>query len=100
MQLPLVRIGDLFDMGPLGCGPVLDVLSSREPVLGSQLVMDGNPIKCNAGYVAILLLKGAPFTIEVGVWFVWEEGEVREEEMTWKRGGSFDPWCPMKRIPL
>ena len=98
MQLPFVKPGDLFDMGVLGCGPVLEVPMSREPCLGNQLVMDGNPIKCNAGYHAVLLIGGAPFPIEVGVWFVWERGCAREVDMTWKRRGSFDPWCQMRRI--
>ena len=98
MQLPLVKPGDLFDMGVLGCGPVMEVTMSREPCLHNQLVMDGNPIKCNAGYHAVLLIGGEPFPVEVGVWFVWEDREICEVEMTWKRKGSFDPWGVMTRI--
>ena len=98
MQLPLVKQGDLFDMGVLGCGPVMEVTMSREPVLGNQLVMDGNPIECNAGYHAILLLGGEPFPIEVEAWFHWSGGEVCHSEIRWKRRGSYGPWGRMKRI--
>ena len=98
MQLPLVKQGYLFDMGPLGCGPVVEVTMSREPCLGNQLVMDEDPIECNAGYHAVLLLQGVPFPIEVTAWFHWSGGEVRGEEIRWKRQGTYEPWCTMTRI--
>ena len=98
MQLPLLKRGDLFDMGALGCGPVMEVTMRREPCLGNQLVMDGNPIECNAGYHAVLLLGGEPFPIEVEAWFHWSGGEVVSSELRWKRRGAYDPWGRMTRI--
>lgn len=98
MQLPLLKRGDLFDMGVLGCGPVMEVTMSREPVLGNQLVMDGNPIECNAGYHAVMLLLGEPFPIEVEAWFHWSGGEVCHPKIRWKRRGAYEPWGLMKRI--
>lgn len=98
MRLPFVKRGDLFDLGPLGCGPVMEVTLSREPGLQSQLVIEGHPIKCNAGYRAHLLIGGAPLDVEIGVWFIWDRGRVVEEDLTWRKGGSYDSWCPLTRI--
>ena len=50
-----VRKGVLYEFEELGCGMVLQICASREPVLGNQLISD-REFLCKASYVVDVLI--------------------------------------------
>ena len=75
---------------------VLEVHTSREPHMGSQLVLDGNPVDLNAHYVASLLVDGDPCRYKFDVRFWWETRECHVDVITVRRVGTHDPWTRAK----
>lgn len=93
--MPFVKRGDLI-VGGSDTAVVLEVHTSQEPHMSSQLVLDGNPVECTAHYVASLLLEGEPCRYKFEVRFWWESRGCRVEGVTLRRVGTHDPWSPVQ----
>ena len=89
--MPFVKRGDLVQLGPV-FAVVLEVHTSSEPSMGSQLVLDGNPIDLDAHYVASLWIEGAAVRYKFDVRFFWHAKECRVDIVTARRLGTRDPW--------
>ena len=98
-QMPFVKKGDLVQLRD-GPGPivavVLEVHTRSEPHMGSQLVMDGNPVDCNAHYVASLLVGEEAVRYKFDVRFWWETRECHVDMITVRRVGTYDPWSRVR----
>ena len=94
--MPFVKRGDLVDLGPI-VAVVLQVHTSSEPHMGSQLVMDGNPVDCNAHYVASLLVGEDTVQYKFDVRFFWESRGCHVDVITVRRPGTGDGW---KRVRI
>ena len=70
-KMPFIRKGDLLDMGGM-VGLVIKVHTRVEPQMSSQLVLDGNPVDCNAHYVATVWVDGEHTRYKFDVRFFWE----------------------------
>ena len=89
--MPFVKKGDLIDLGPV-VAVVLEVFSSSEPSMGSQLVLDGNPVDLDAQYEASLLVEGSPVRYSFLVRFFWQTRACQVDVISVRRVGSRDPW--------
>ena len=94
-HMPFVKKGDLVHLRD-GPGPivavVLEVHTRSEPHMGSQLVLDGNPIDCTAHYVASLLVEGSPVRYKFDVRFWWETRACRVNRISVRPVGTHQPW--------
>ena len=94
-HMPFVKKGDLVHLRD-GPGPivavVLEVHTRSEPHMGSQLVMDGNPITCSAHYVALVLIEERRVRYKFDVRFEWNHSTCRIDTITARRVGTHDPW--------
>ena len=82
-----VKKGILYEFEELGCGMVLEILSSREPVLGNQLITE-REFLCKAAYVVDALVGDDVCRLNVSVhwyhpdgaptgWWSWEDPQSR-----------------------
>ena len=90
-HMPFIKKGDLVNLGP-AVAVVIQVHTSSEPPMGSQLVLDGNPVDCAAHYVASLLIEGKWVRYKFEVRFFWESRWCRVDVITTRRVGTLDPW--------
>ena len=93
--MPFVKKGDLVDLGPI-VAVVLDVHTRSEPHMGSQLVLDGNPVDCTAHYVASLLVGENTVRYKFDVRFFWEIRWCHVDVISARRVGTHDPWTRVK----
>ena len=97
--MPFVKKGDLVQLRD-GPGPivavVLQVHTSSEPDMRSQLVLDGNPVDCNAHYVASLWVGEESVRYKFDVRFFWEVRSCHVDVISVRRVGTYDPWTRAK----
>ena len=92
--MPFVKEGDLIQLpgpGP-AVGLVLSVRTSSEPDMRSQLVIDGNPVDCNAHYVAEVWVEERAVWYKFDVGFYWEGGGCQVHTTTARRLNTHEGW--------
>ena len=99
--MPFVKRGDLVQLRDTAdpiVAVVLEVHTSREPHMGSQLVLDGNPVDLNAHYVASLWVEEEAVRYKFDVRFFWESRWCRVDQISVRRVGTGDPWSRVRML--
>ena len=66
--------------------------------MGSQLVLDGNPVDLNAHYVASLWVEEEAVRYKFDVRFFWESRWCRVDQISVRRVGTGDPWSRVRML--
>lgn len=69
-----VQKGVLYEFVDLGVGMIIEILSSREPVLGNQLITD-REFLCKSSYVVDVLVGDQVQRINFSVHYYHPDGE-------------------------
>ena len=69
-----VKKGVLYEFVDLGCGMVLEILSSREPVLNNQLITD-REFLCKSSYVVDVLVGDQVQRLNFSVHYYYPDGD-------------------------